>query len=464
MTAVDSTPLRRKDFRLDESVPLPRDLGHRVVDEHHFFYSVKKASYIVTTDLGARFVELFREAVPLGEALEQVCSERALSPEATAEALRRLLIQVEKNRFYEHSTPVEDVADHFPILCYLSRFCNLACTHCYMAAGPTISTEDDLRTAEWAEVFSGYRKVISRLDGPLGKITLTGGEPLARKDFFDIAEAARSEGIFLEVFTNGTLIRNEAIAGRLAGIADLVQISLDGATAPVNDAIRGKGTFRRITRALALMAECDVKLRLAVTLMPANAEDFAENLIETVSAVGKDRVEVRIGLANVQGRADGSVRFADSVEGEKVLRSLLEKLYAKGLRRPRNIIPNFRNVSCGFGRSVNIGSEGTVYGCAIEEVPLGNVRSEPFDELAARIWQLGAASEVDNIRGCRSCDLRYFCNGGCRLNNYFRNKDLFITSCTREKREEILRRLVARELDQDPFAPNAARVGSFWLA
>lgn len=453
----------KKDFRLGDGIPFPLDSLHRQVDGHHVFLSVDKASYVVTDDIGAHFVELLLDEMALGEAIERVCGDFSISTGAASKTLSQLLIQAEKNGYYQHRATVEDSFDHFPILCYLSRFCNLACTHCYMAAGPTISTENDLSVAEWSEVFAGYRSFLSTHEQHAAKITLTGGEPMARRDFFEVAQAAKSHDVFVEVFSNGTLIRDAATARRLAEVADLVQISLDGATAPINDAIRGKGTHRRIVRALEHLMATDVHVRLAVTLMPANAQDFAENLIDTVRRIGQGKIEIRIGLANIQGRADSSVRFADSVEGEKILQSLLGQLYEQGLRPPRNIQSNFRDVSCGYGKSLNIGCDGTVYACAIEVFPIGNLREQSFESLASRVYQLAFDSEVDNIRGCQKCELRYFCNGGCRLNNLFKHDNLFITACNRAKKQELLRKLVQRELTEDPAAA-AARVGSFWLA
>lgn len=453
----------RKDFRLDQGLPLPGDALHRVVEErHHVFLSPEKASYVVTDAQGARLMELLLAGAALGTALNTVKGELALDGERTADVARQLLLQIEKNGFYQDAAVVDDVIVNFPILCYLTKLCNLACTHCYVAAGPRMTTDTNLSTEQWKRVFSDYAQVLSRHPGLKGKITLTGGEPLTRRDFFELADAAGSHGVLLELFSNGTLIRDAATARRVADRVDQVQISLDGASEAVNDFIRGPGSFRRIVRALGFLAETDVRIRLAVTLMPANAADMEENLMAVVGRFGAGRMEIRIGLANVQGRADTGVRFADGVEGEKILRRLLARLYDQGMRRPRNIIPNFRNSSCGYGRSLNIASDGTVYACAIEVFPIGNVRETPLSELGPLVRRLDAESEVDNIRGCRACELRYFCNGGCRLNNYLHRQSLFVTCCTREKKTEILHKLVYRELADDAEVSAHARVGSFW--
>jgi len=407
-------------------------------------------------------VELLLARRPLGDALGAVASEFELGQSETEEIGRQVLSQIEKNCFYSDAEVIEDTQESFPILCYLSKFCNLACTHCYAEAGPTVTTSNDLTSAEWARVFADYAEVLGHYENLPGKITLTGGEPLVRPDLFEILEAAGSHGIFLELFSNGTLIKDDAFARRLAESVTQAQISLDGATEPVNDAIRGQGSYRRIMRGLGFLAKTDIKIRLAVTLMPANAEDLAENLIAAILPFGKNRIEIRISLANVQGRADSSVRFSDAAEGERVLRQLLSRLYDQGMRRPRKIVSNFQSTSCGYGRSINVASDGTVYACAIESCPIGNVRKTPLTELGPIVNRLDAETLVDKIAGCASCELRYFCNGGCRLNNYSYRGNLFTTCCTREKKDELLGKLVHRELVEDYAVSRMAKVGGFW--
>lgn len=453
----------RKEFPLDQGIALPRDARRREVDAHHVFLSTAKAAYVVTDALGAQAMELLLDGATLRGALGALTDGDGPEREENVQGtFARLLLQVEKNGFYEAAETVDDVQESAPLLSYLTKCCNLACTHCYAEAGPQAATSGELTVAEWTEVYAAYREFLDAVGLP-GKITLSGGEPLVRRDFFAVAEAARRGADFLEVFTNGTLVRDARTAGRLAALADQVQVSLDGATAEVNDAIRGHGSHRKILRALRLLLEAGVRVRVAVTLMPCNADDIAEHLMGVIEEVGPNGIEVRIGLANVQGRAGSWARFRDSIEGEQVLRRVLSRLYETGLQRPRNIRPNFRNTSCGYGRSLTVAADGRVFGCAIESLPLGNVRETSLKDLALRSFGFAQATEVDRVDGCRECELRYLCNGGCRLNNFFRHGDLLKTYCTPEKKQEVLRKLVRREVSKDlSYVASEARVGGFW--
>lgn len=450
-------------FSLDEGIRLPQDMIHRIVDgKYHAFISVDKAAYIVTSHTGARFVEFFHQGLTLADAIDRVCHEFNIPVDVASESLSQLLLQIEKNGFYRDSTVTEDTHTDFPLLCYLTKQCNLACTHCYVSASPFISTETDMTTRQWFSVFSDYEEFTSNRHLNT-KITFTGGEPMIRNDFFELAGFAKGLGIVVELFTNGTLLQSAETVNRLAACVDLVQISLDGATESINDSIRGKGTYKRILRAMRLLAQSPIKWRVAITLMPANYQDLDENLTGLMSRFGDAKFEVRIGLANIQGRADPSVRFTDSAEAERALRHVLSKLYESGLRHPRNITPNFRGLSCGYGRSMNISSDGRVYGCAIEAYLIGNLQTERFNDVALRVLQLAEATSINNIHGCNTCELRYFCYGLCRLNNFFKNRSLFVSCCTPEKKQEVLKKLVHRQLAEDRPLVESARVGSFWL-
>jgi len=91
------------------------------------------------------------------------------------------------------------------------------------------------------------------IDAGMLELCLTGGEPLARPDFFQIYDYAVSRGLLVTLFTNGTLI-TESIADRLAALPPhRVEISLHGTTT---------GTFERVTQGPGSHARCLDAIRL----------------------------------------------------------------------------------------------------------------------------------------------------------------------------------------------------------
>src|SRR6266436_6762375 len=99
--------------------------------------------------------------------------------------------------------------------------CNHACSFCYNC--PT-----GQREMTTAEIFDALQKLA---DFNILYLTLSGGEPLVRKDFFEIAGRARELGFALRIYTNAYLI-DEAMAKRIKDVANPVEIeiSLHGGT------------------------------------------------------------------------------------------------------------------------------------------------------------------------------------------------------------------------------------------
>ena len=153
----------------------------------------------------------------------------------------------------------------------LTRRCNLRCRHCY-----TVSADVQ---------FPGeltHEQAMTTLDD-LGNfnipaLILSGGEPLDRFDFFEIAEAARKKVRYLALSTNGTKIHGEA-ADRVAEIGfQYVGISIDGIGA-TNDWFRGvDGAFDEAVRGVRECKKRDIKVGLRFTLTRDNAGQLGDLL------------------------------------------------------------------------------------------------------------------------------------------------------------------------------------------
>jgi radical SAM protein with 4Fe4S-binding SPASM domain len=102
------------------------------------------------------------------------------------------------------------------------------------------------------------------------RLGLTGGEPLMRKDVFDLLDAATGHGLHPCLTTNGLLI-NDDIA-REFGKRELVwlNVSLEGSSAESNDAVRGVGTFDAVLDKLRILRR-HARFTLAFTIMNTNA-------------------------------------------------------------------------------------------------------------------------------------------------------------------------------------------------
>ena len=124
----------------------------------------------------------------------------------------------------------------------LTYACNLQCVHCLSSSGQR--DERELSTDEAKKILDDLR------DLQVFYINIGGGEPMVRRDFFELLEYSVSNGIGVKFSTNGAFIDEEK-AQRLAAMDYLdIQISLDGVDAATNDAVRGEGSHAMAIRAM----------------------------------------------------------------------------------------------------------------------------------------------------------------------------------------------------------------------
>jgi len=146
--------------------------------------------------------------------------------------------------------------------------CNLRCKHCYSTAGKP--WKDELATKE-------ALKVVDVLaDAGVTALAFSGGEPLIRKDFFEIASYAAKRGMFVAVATNGTMITKD-IAKKMkeCGI-NFVQISLDGKK-ETHEAFRGiRGIYDRVVEGVINAKDAGLITCISTTATKLNAHDIPE--------------------------------------------------------------------------------------------------------------------------------------------------------------------------------------------
>jgi len=153
----------------------------------------------------------------------------------------------------------------------LIRRCNLNCLHCY-----SLSTDTDFPgELNQAEVFS----TMDDLKGfHVPVLILSGGEPLLRRDIFDISSHAKKMGFYVGLSTNGTMITKDNISD-IAGVGyDYVGISLDGIGETHDKFRRRQGAFEASMEGIRLCREAGIKIGIRFTMTKDNAEDLPKLL------------------------------------------------------------------------------------------------------------------------------------------------------------------------------------------
>ncbi len=177
---------------------------------------------------------------------------------------------------YLHRTGVEP-----PYLLVVSPTmrCNLQCTGCYAFE---YARDEEMPLELLQRILDEAR------DMGIYFITVSGGEPFFRRDLLDLYAA--NDDMYFQVYTNGTLI-TEPVAERLAEMGHVLPcISVEGFEAET-DARRGRGTFERITAAMARLKARGVHFGFSATATRANndllvSDEFVDFWLEQGCALG----------------------------------------------------------------------------------------------------------------------------------------------------------------------------------
>lgn len=296
--------------------------------------------------------------------------------------------------------------------------CNLKCVHCLSSSGRR--RPDELSTEECKGLIDRFREM------SIFYVNIGGGEPMIRRDFFEIIEYATKNRVGVKFSTNGSRIDEEA-ARRLASMDYLdIQISIDGHDSVSNDAIRGPGAFDMAIKALSNLKDAGFDTpKISVVATRESVEHLDE-----LDAIAKEYgAQLRITRLRPSGRGIDSYSYLNPTSKQQT------KLY-EWLSKRSDVLTgdSFFHLSplgepldglniCGAGRVVClIDPVGDVYACPFtidENFRAGNIRVQDF----AEIWQTSSlfrsfrASEGPT--SCTSCSAFAACNGGCMATKYF---------------------------------------------
>ncbi|HTU87074.1 MAG TPA: mycofactocin radical SAM maturase [Solirubrobacteraceae bacterium] len=302
----------------------------------------------------------------------------------------------------------------------LTYACNLACIHCLSSSGRRDPRE--LTTDECKRVIDELERM------QVFYVNIGGGEPTVRRDFWELIDYAVSHRVGVKFSTNGSRITPERAAQLAQSDYVDVQVSLDGATAAVNDEIRGAGSYATAITAMERLADAGFKgfkLSVVVTRENVSQLDAFKRLADDFDA------QLRITRLRPSGRG------ADVWDRLHPTQAQQRELYNWLLAHGEDVLTgdSFFHLSaygaplpglnlCGAGRVVClIDPVGDVYACPFvihDEFRAGNVR-EPGG--FARVWReselFAELRELQHAGACASCGMFDKCRGGCMAAKFF---------------------------------------------
>ena len=303
----------------------------------------------------------------------------------------------------------------------INNVCNLSCSHCLVSSGP--GKEPGLPLQR-------LKMLLDRaVQLGLERLYITGGEPLIRKDIFDLVRhATEFHGLETIVLTNATVFKGAVKAGlkTLSPAKVRFQVSVDGARAETNDRIRGLGTFAKAVDGARLLTDLGFDVSLSTVTTQENLNELPD-LPAIVKSVGAKSQHLM--WAHKRGRAATSTNgfFPDvhsllgavmkTVEAANEAGVVLDNIEA--VKRRVNGVPGVKyDFGNGGWDSLCVYVDGKVYPTAAlvndSRLLCGDTASQDFEDILASspvIRRLRHAT-LAHKPSVREDPFRFFTGGG----------------------------------------------------
>lgn len=306
----------------------------------------------------------------------------------------------------------------------VTAHCQQKCDYCYNAW-----RDDNGASMDHADTDRLVARVEKLLDAwDVDHVTITGGEPFARKDVFRLLDAVRSRGVGIQIISNGGVI-TDAIAHRLAPYdVHYVQVTLNGPDAALHEEHVGRGHFEPTLEGVRTLARHGVRVGGCTVVTRKNAARVGE-ILSLWKSLGVRQIALsrfspagyaaRHAAALLPSRADLLTAFRQALP------------FAKGGMSVQCTMPvppcaveveDFAPIafgSCPIGTSMQeiaLGPEGALRNCTLSKSALGGVRDVLDPSVDPRA--LLQAPERTEYRKrlpsfCEGCLHASTCAGGC---------------------------------------------------
>ncbi|WP_297212139.1 MULTISPECIES: radical SAM/SPASM domain-containing protein [Thermodesulfovibrio] len=320
----------------------------------------------------------------------------------------------------------------------ITRRCNLRCIHCRSSSENTVLEHPDPTKEECLKIIddiTSYAKPV---------LVLTGGEPLLREDFFEIADYAGKKGLRVCLATNGTLV-NEEICEKLKAVdIKMVSLSLDGPNERVHDDFRNQqGAFRGTINAIELFKKHGIPFLINSSFTKRNQE-YIPQVYELAKSLGATAWYMFMIVPT--GRAEELLNeLIDKEDYENILNwhydmekkekdilvrpTCAPQYYRIVLERSKKDGEKFERRSLKFSTGgakgcvagqliclINV--DGDVMPCSYFPLPAGNIKKQSFKEIWENSEIFKDLREFSRYKGrCNNCEYINVC-GGCRARAY----------------------------------------------
>jgi AdoMet-dependent heme synthase len=325
----------------------------------------------------------------------------------------------------------------------ITRRCNLHCVHCRSSSEMEAKGHPDFTTEEAFRVIddiAGYAKPV---------VVLSGGEPLIRKDVFEIARHGTGKGLRMCLATNGTLVTKDACADIKSSGIRIVSLSLDGSEESVHDDFRSqKGAFAGTINAARLFRENGIEFIVNSSFTKRNQEQIPKvyKLAKELGASawymfmivptgrGEEIMNELISKEDYEEILDWHYDMEKEEDTMLVRPTCAPHYYRVVLQQSKKKGEKFNRrtlkFSTGGAKGCIAGQliclidvDGNVLPCSYFPKPAGNIREKSFREIWENSELFRELRDFKKYKGkCGSCEYINVC-GGCRARAYSMHGD-----------------------------------------
>jgi heme b synthase len=320
----------------------------------------------------------------------------------------------------------------------ITRRCNLKCVHCRSSSEMEVKGHPDFSTEEAFRIIddiSSYAKPV---------VVLSGGEPLLRKDVFEIAKYGTEKGLRMCLATNGTLVTDDICEKIKESGIRIVSLSLDGSTKEVHDNFRNEnGAFDGTINAARLFKRHGIEFIINSSFTKRNQEEIPKvyRLAKELGATawymfmivptgrGEEIMEELISKEDYeeilnwhyQMEKDEQEMLVRPTCAPHYYRIVLQKAKEEGSKFQRRTLKFSTGGSkgCIAGQLIClINVDGDVLPCSYFPMSAGNIKERSFKDIWENSELFKKLRDFKSYKGrCGSCEFVNVC-GGCRARAY----------------------------------------------
>lgn len=308
--------------------------------------------------------------------------------------------------------------------------CNLDCLHCYHPSH--IQNKEGMNLSEVKEMLDDLKNTSERWS-MIPRISISGGEPLMRKDLVEILDYANKKEIITAILTNGTLLSYQKAKEIYENGVERLQISIDG-TKETHNRIRQKSfAYDKALEGIVNASSVGIDVTVSMTLIQSNKDEF-EDVINASIKSGAKKVgfktyvpDKRLGV-NDPEYVDAKTALNIFFNTGKLIEKYSDKITvltsdtlwkivepedpAKELAKKQN--KYLTGCSAGY-RALSVLSDGTVYPCRRLPIEIGNIK-EGISNLIIDSPIMQELRDLDKMKN-NCCDKVSHCRG-CRAVAY----------------------------------------------